>query len=502
MDPTLADLLDGKSASELFGSEIAYTYGDIIVLPGHINFAAESITMESNLTKNIILQVPLVSSPMDTVTEHEMAVNMALQGGIGIIHNNLTIEEQVREVSLVKNFKNGFITNPVVMSPNHTVADIDQLRFRGVPITEDGKLFSKLVGIVTTRDIDFVKDRSTKLSEVMTHAKDLVVTNVRTSLEEANKALTSSKKGKLPVVDDDFKLHALMCRADLQKHRDYPLATKSATTKQLMVGAAIGTRDDDKKRLELLVAAGVDVVIVDSSQGDSVFQHEMVRYIKKTYPKLDVIGGNVVTRLQAKHLIDCGVDGLRVGMGVGSICTTQEVTAVGRAQATAVYRVSSYAKQFGVPVTADGGISSISHIMKALSLGASAVMMGSMFAGTTESPGEYIFQDGVRLKRYRGMGSKDVMSSKAGAKRYFSEDEHIRVSQGVSGWVADKGSVVKYIPYLVTGVKHGMQNVGARSVRELHSMNTAGSLRFEVRTNTAIAEGGVHSLHSYEKSGI
>jgi len=386
------------------------------------------------------------------------------------------------------------------MSPNHTLADIDQLGFSGVPVTEDGRLHSKLLGIVTTRDIDFIKDRTTKLADVMT--KDLVTANIQHGLEQANEILRKSKKGKLPVVDGDFKLRALMCRADLKKHRDFPLATKSQTTKQLMVGAAIGTRDDDKERLARLVAEGVDVVVVDSSQGDSTFQHDMIRYIKSTYPNLDVIGGNVVTRQQAEHLIKCGVDGLRVGMGVGSICTTQEVTAVGRPQATAVYRVSSYARQFGVPVIADGGIASISHIMKALSLGASTVMMGSMLAGTAETPGDYVYQDGVRLKRYRGMGSKDVILAKAGAKRYFSENETVRVAQGVSGYVSDRGSVHKFMPYITTGVKHGMQNVGAKSLTILHEMNSNGALRFEVRTSAAIVEGGVHSLHSYEKPMI
>jgi len=489
--------MDGSTAESLFSTSTAYTYNDIILLPGHIDFGAHEIDLESRVTKNITLKVPLVSSPMDTVTEHNMAIHMALYGGLGIIHNNMSAEDQAGEVRKVKRFKNGFIQDPVVMGPNNTIADIDQYNFSGIPITESGKMNSKLVGIVTTRDIDFVEDRSTKLSEVMT--TELTAADESMTLAECNEILKTSKKGKLPVVDADFKLQGLMCRADLKKYRDFPLATVHPETKQLRVGAAVGTRDDDKVRVAMLVEEGVDVIVVDSSQGDSTFQHQMIRYIKQQFPTVDVIGGNVVTRAQVKHLIECGVDGLRVGMGVGSICTTQEVTAVGRPQATAVYKTASFAKEYQVPIIADGGIASISHIVKALSLGAAAVMMGSMLAGTEESPGDYYYKDGVRLKRYRGMGSKDVMSEKAGAKRYFSEGDAVRVAQGVSGYVADKGSVTRFIPYVCTGVKHGLQNVGCRSLEDLRTSTHTGLLKFEVRTSAAILEGGVHSLHSHEK---
>jgi IMP dehydrogenase len=488
---------DGFDAEALFAGGEAYTYNDLILLPGHINFGVEDIDLSSNLTRNIVLKNPLVSSPMDTVTESTMAIYMALFGGIGIIHNNNTIEEQVAHVKAVKRFKNGFINDPVVMSPENTIADIDKLKFSGIPITVDGKMNSKLVGIVTTRDIDFVKDRTKKLKEVMT--KDLITINSSVTLDQAKDVLGNCKKGKLPMVDADGNLCGLMCRTDLKKHRDFPLATKDKQTR-LMVGAAVATRDEDKDRLDQLVAAGVDVVVVDSSQGDSLFQYGMIKHIKSKYPNLDVIGGNVVTALQAKHLIDCGVDGLRVGMGVGSICTTQQVTAVGRSQATAVYKVAALARQHGIPIVADGGVASISHIMKALALGASAVMMGSLLAGTEETPGEFIYEDGLRLKRYRGMGSKDVMAAKAGARRYFSETETVRVAQGVSGLVPDKGSLRTYFPYLTSGLKHGMQNVGAKSIPILQEKLYNGHLRFEVRTNAAITEGGVHSLYSYEKN--
>ncbi|MDO8140455.1 MAG: IMP dehydrogenase [Candidatus Brocadiales bacterium] len=491
---------NGLDAKTFFEGQGGITYNDFILLPGHIDFALDAINLETSLTRNIKIKRPLVSSPMDTVTESKMAICMALLGGIGIIHYNNTIDEQVKEVRRVKRFENGFITDPVVLSPNHTIRDVDMLKetygFSGIPITEDGTLNTKLVGIVTKRDIDFEEDRTKLLREVMTTR--LITAPAGISLAEGNKILKESKKGKLPLVNKQGRLVSLLSRTDLLKNEDFPFASKNKD-KQLLVGAALSTREEDKERLAELAKADVDVIVIDASQGDSIFQINTIKYIKKTYPHLEVMGGNVVTAKQCKSLIDAGVDALRIGMGSGSICITQDTLSVGRAQGSAIYHTAKFSKEYAnIPVMADGGIAHIGHIVKALSLGASAVMMGGLLAGTSESPGEYFYEGGVRVKKYRGMASHEAME-KGGGKRYLAVEDRIKVAQGVTGTVVDKGSVIHLVQYLMQSLLHSLQELGCKSIQELHKGIYEGTLRFEMRSPSAQAEGTVHSLYSFKE---
>ncbi|CAG7854443.1 Inosine-5'-monophosphate dehydrogenase {ECO:0000255/HAMAP-Rule:MF_03156} Short=IMP dehydrogenase {ECO:0000255/HAMAP-Rule:MF_03156}; Short=IMPD {ECO:0000255/HAMAP-Rule:MF_03156}; Short=IMPDH {ECO:0000255/HAMAP-Rule:MF_03156}; {ECO:0000255/HAMAP-Rule:MF_03156} [Serendipita indica DSM 11827] len=504
---------DGLSAAQLMSSikHGGLTYNDFLLLPGHIDFPASVVSTESRITRRVVLKTPFMSSPMDTVTEKAMAINMALLGGIGVIHYNQPAEEQAAMVRAVKRHENGFISDPVVLGPDDTVADVldikARLGFCGIPITSTGSLGGQLLGIVTSRDIQF-HDPSTPLKTIMT--TDLVTAPSGVTLLEANNVLRDCKKGKLPIVDASGRLVSLLARSDLLKNQNFPLSSKRPDSKQLYAAAAIGTRLADRDRLALLVEAGLDIVILDSSQGNSIYQIEMIQWIKQKWPDLEVVAGNVVTREQAAKLIHAGADALRVGMGSGSICITQEVMAVGRPQATAVYQVAEFASKFGVPVIADGGISNVGHIVKALAMGASAVMMGGLLAGTEEAPGEYFYHEGKRVKAYRGMGSIEAMEQRSvgakapgpqpvrqgkggpkvnGAKetgnaataRYFSETSAVKVAQGVSGDVQDKGSIHKFLPvsvetglltfvekrYLHTGLQHSLQDAGQQSIAAL-----------------------------------
>ncbi|KUL87199.1 hypothetical protein ZTR_05637 [Talaromyces verruculosus] len=508
---------DGLDVETLLDSDKhgALTYNDFLILPGYIGFPASEVTLDTPVTKRISLKAPLLSSPMDTVTEHNMAIHMALLGGLGVIHHNCSAEDQAEMVRKVKRYENGFILDPVVISPKTTVAEAKELKstwgFGGFPVTENGTLRSKLIGIVTSRDIQFHTSDEDPVTEVM--STDLVTAPAGTTLAEANEVLRNSKKGKLPIVDKDGNLVSLLSRSDLRKNLHYPLASKLPHSKQLIAAAAIGTRESDKERLQLLVDAGLDIVILDSSQGNSMYQLDMIKWVKKTFPQIDVIAGNVVTREQAANLIAAGADGLRIGMGSGSACITQEVMAVGRPQALSVHRVASFAARFGVPCIADGGIQNVGHIVKGLAMGASTIMMGGLLAGTTESPGEYfVSSEGQLVKAYRGMGSIDAMEDKkagkggkdskasnAGTARYFSEKDRVLVAQGVSGSVLDRGSVTKFVPYLIAGIQHSLQDIGVRSIQDLHESVNNKSVRFELRSGSAQAEGNVHGLHSFDK---
>ena len=494
--------MSGISLKKIFQKPYSFAYDDLILLPDYIDFPIKDVCLESNLTKNIKIKIPFVSSPMDTVTESEMAIKMALLGGIGIIHCNNTIEEQVIQVKKVKRFNNGFIMNPILFNPKNTVQDVisikERVNFSGFPITETGQMGSKLLGLVCNKDIDFIEDNQTKLQDVMVPIKELVIAREGISLNDASQLLLKSKISRLAIVDKNNNLTGLVCRKDIRNNKMYPFASKHKNTKQLLVGASVSTSPGYENRVEQLSKAGVDVIVVDSSQGNSIYQIETIKHIKNNYPNIDVIGGNVVTVKQCKNLIEAGVDGLRVGMGIGSICTTQQVCGVGRGQASAVYHVSKYANEHSIPIIADGGISNSGHIIKALVLGASTVMMGSLLAGTDESPGEYYYKDGIRLKKYRGMGSLESLF-KSQCDRYNINKSVIKVAQGVSGEVIGKGSLDKHLLYILKGVKHGFQNMGIKNLNVLNEKLNKDEVLCEIRTLPAQSEGAVHNLYSYKE---
>ncbi|XP_068324728.1 inosine-5'-monophosphate dehydrogenase 2-like [Pyrus communis] len=494
---------DGFSSDRLFNQGYSYTYDDVIFLPHYIDFPTDSVHLASNLSRRIPLSIPCVSSPMDTVTESHMAISMAALGGIGIIHSNLTSSEQAHMVRSVKSRRVPLLSNPVFKSPSDRIQSDDVFDASNpyVLVTESGSPNSKLLGYVAGKDWVKLGDKEVKIYDYMVNCTDFTVPwsydlgAIGEYMEEKKRDLVATVREN-EVVD-------VVAKEQVERIKGYPKLGVGTVGPDgtWRVGAAIGTRESDKERLEELVKAGVDVVVLDSSQGNSIYQIEMIKYVKKMYSNLDVVGGNVVTVSQAQNLIQAGVDGLRVGMGSGSICTTQEVCAVGRGQATAVYKVASIASQSGVPVIADGGISNSGHIVKALVLGASTVMMGSFLAGSTEAPGVFVYQNGRRVKKYRGMGSLEAMT-KGSDQRYLGDTAKLKIAQGVVGAVADKGSVLKFIPYTMQAVKQGFQDLGASSLQSAHELLKSSVLRLEVRTGAAQVEGGVHGLVSYEKKSF
>ncbi|KAJ7949004.1 Inosine-5'-monophosphate dehydrogenase [Quillaja saponaria] len=501
MDFTPPPVEDGFSAEKLFSQGYSYTYDDVIFLPNYIDFPTDAVQLGTRLSRNIPLSIPCVASPMDTVSEAHMAVAMAALGGIAIIHSNTTPSDQAAMIRSAKSRRVPILSNPTFSSPSGRIASVDD--FGDSPcilVTESGSAKSKLLGYVSKSDWMKLSDKEVKIYDYMVNSS--VSAPWSSDLREIDAFLDRNSREFVPLVRDD-EVVDVVTKEDVERIKGYPkLAAGSiGADGEWLVGAAIGTREQDKQTLELLVKAGVNVVVLDSSQGNSIYQIEMIKYVKKMYPELDVIGGNVVTTYQAANLIQAGVDGLRVGMGSGSICTTQEVCAVGRGQATAVYKVSSIASKSGVPVIADGGISYSGHIVKALVLGASTVMMGSFLAGSTEAPGAYTHLNGQRIKKYRGMGSLEAMTKGSDA-RYLGDTAKLKIAQGVVGAVADKGSVLTFIPYTMQAVKQGFQDLGASSLQSAHDLLRSRELRLEVRTGAAQVEGAVHGLVSYEKKSF
>ncbi|ESL06509.1 inosine-5'-monophosphate dehydrogenase [Trypanosoma rangeli SC58] len=493
---------DGLTAEELFQGD-GLTYNDVIILPGFIDFGASDVHVSGQFTKKIRLHIPIVASPMDTVTESEMARTMALMGGIGVLHNNCTVQSQVQMVRSVKLFRNGFIMKPKSVSPDTPISVIQDINsekgISGILVTEDGRHDGKLLGIVCSKDIDFVKDVSLPVSQFMTRRENMTVERHPIRLEEAMDVLNRSRHGYLPVLNDKGEVMCLCSRRDAVRARVFPNSSLDRNG-HLLCAAATSTREEDKARVKALAGAGVDVLVLDSSQGNTTYQISFIKWVKKTFPHLEVVAGNVVTQDQAKNLIDAGADAIRIGMGSGSICITQEVLACGRPQATAVYKVSRYAASRGVPCMADGGLRNVGDICKCLALGANTAMLGSMLAGTSETPGRYFFKDGLRLKTYRGMGSLEAMSQgKESGKRYLSEKESVQVAQGVSGTVLDKGSVTRLLAYIHKGLQQSAQDIGEISFDAVRKKMYEGQVLFNRRSPIAQMEGEVHSLHSYEK---
>ena len=463
------------------------TFDDVLLVPAYSKVIPNQVDLTTWLTKKIKLNIPMMSAGMDTVTEHRMAIAMARQGGIGIIHKNMSIEAQAEEVDKVKRSENGVITDPFFLSADHTLEDANNLmakfRISGVPITE-GK---KLVGIITNRDLKFETDFTKKIGECMT-SEGLITAKEGITLEEAKKILAKSRKEKLPIVDDDFNLKGLITIKDIEKQIKYPLAAKDDQGR-LLCGAGVGITANVLDRVAALVESKVDVVVLDSAHGHSENVLRCLRMIKENYPDLPVIAGNVATAEGTKALIEAGADAVKVGIGPGSICTTRIVSGIGVPQITAIMDAYSVAKEYGVPIIADGGIKYSGDMTKALAAGGSICMMGSIFAGCDEAPGTFELFQGRKYKVYRGMGSIAAMEN--GSKdRYFQSDAKKLVPEGVEGRVAYKGSVEDTVFQLVGGIRSGMGYCGTPSIPELQERG-----RFVKISAAALKESHPHDIH-------
>ena len=444
------------------------TFDDVLLIPAESHVLPKETDISTYITKDIKLNTPILTAAMDTVTEADMAIAIAREGGLGIIHKNMSIEHQADLVDRVKRSENGVIVNPFFLSPEHLVREADQLmahyKISGVPICENGKL----VGIITNRDMRFMKtqDFDQPIKNVMTHEKDLVTAQVGVTMEQAQEILRQHKIEKLPIVDEKGNLKGLITIKDIEKAVQYP---NSARDKQgrLLCAAAIGATNDVLDRVAALVEAGVDIVGLDSAHGHNSGALETVTRVKKAYPNLPVIAGNIATAEGAKALIDAGADCVKVGIGPGSICTTRVVTGIGVPQITAVYDAACEASKYGIPVIADGGIKYSGDIVKALAAGANAVMLGSLVAGCKEAPGEIELYQGRQFKVYRGMGSLGAMGT-GSSDRYFQTDRKKFVPEGVEGRVPYKGLLAETIYQMVGGLRSGMGYVGCANLDEMH----------------------------------
>ncbi|GGA53161.1 IMP dehydrogenase [Paenibacillus physcomitrellae] len=443
------------------------TFDDVLLIPRKSVTLPKEVSVSTQLSSKVKLNIPLISAGMDTVTEAALAIAIAREGGIGIIHKNMTIEQQAEEVDRVKRSESGVITNPFYLTPDHLVSDAENVmgkfRISGVPIVDEQQ---KLVGILTNRDLRFIHDYSIKISEVMTK-ENLVTAPVGTTLQEAEIILQQHKIEKLPLVDSNNVLKGLITIKDIEKAIQFPNAAKDAQGR-LLVGAAIGISKDTFDRTEALVKAGVDLITVDSAHGHHINIIDAVRSLRERYPDLTIMAGNVATGEATRELIEAGASIVKVGIGPGSICTTRVIAGIGVPQITAVYDCATVAREYGVPIVADGGIKYSGEITKALAAGAHAVMLGSLFAGTDESPGESEIYQGRKYKVYRGMGSMGAM--KQGSKdRYFQDDDKKLVPEGIEGRVAYKGPLSDTIHQLIGGLRSGMGYCGTKTLEELRN---------------------------------